>query len=331
MFVGLVVLVAALGAIAFTLPRSVHVERSILIDAPRSVVYALADGMPRFNEWSPWRTMEPGAKWTLEGPAHGVGSKQRWEGKKLGTGTQEIVEVKRNESVRSSLDFGGHGTAVALMTLMPEGSGTKVVWGFDSDSGNNPIGRYMGLMMDRMLGPTFDQGLTALKGIAEKLPKIDFATLEPATVDVQAVPIAFVATTSPKDPGATAMAIGGSYMQIGKFMKQNGLKQAGAVVTVDTRWDEVYGFDAAVPIDQQPASPPGAASPVQVRKSYGGRALKVVHKGSYAGLASTREQIQAYAAANAIETAGPMWDEYVSDPGTTPEAELITNIYQPIK
>lgn len=31
------------------------------------------------------------------------------------------------------------------------------------------------------------------------------------------------------------------------------------------------------------------------------------------------------------EPAGPPWDEYMSDPGTTPEPGLITHIYLPIR
>jgi hypothetical protein len=36
-------------------------------------------------------------------------------------------------------------------------------------------------------------------------------------------------------------------------------------------------------------------------------------------------------AARAYEPAGRPWDEYVSDPGTTPEVDVVTNIYQPVK
>jgi effector-binding domain-containing protein len=68
-----------------------------------------------------------------------------------------------------------------------------------------------------------------------------------------------------------------------------------------------------------------------VKPTYGGDALEVVFKGPYGGMPPSYAKLHAYMAARGYESAGPPWDEYVSDPGTTPEAELITNIYQPVK
>ena len=42
------------------------------------------------------------------------------------------------------------------------------------------------------------------------------------------------------------------------------------------------------------------------------------------------EKIDAWVAAYGIETSGRSWSEWVSDPGSTPEAELVTRIYYPL-
>jgi effector-binding domain-containing protein len=110
------------------------------------------------------------------------------------------------------------------------------------------------------------------------------------------------------------------------------LKQAGPVITINTRWDESgYGFEAAVPIDRMPETQPAAGAPVQVKRMYEGKALKVVHKGAYRTMMKDYDQLAAYAAAHGYERPAPPWDEYVSDPGKTTEADLITNIYMPVK
>ena len=41
--------------------------------------------------------------------------------------------------------------------------------------------------------------------------------------------------------------------------------------------------------------------------------------------------MRAYLATAGLTQDGPMWEQYVSDPGSTPEAELVTNIFVPIK
>jgi effector-binding domain-containing protein len=115
-------------------------------------------------------------------------------------------------------------------------------------------------------------------------------------------------------------------------MKANGLKQAGAPITIDTRYDDTgYGFEAAIPLDKAPEKEVPADSPVQMKSTYAGKALKVVMKGPYAGMPKAYDKLHAFMAVRGYESAGPPWDEYVSDPGTTPEADVVTNIYQPVK
>jgi effector-binding domain-containing protein len=115
-------------------------------------------------------------------------------------------------------------------------------------------------------------------------------------------------------------------------MKANGLKQAGPVITIDARYDDAgYGFDAAVPVDHPPAKAVAADSPVQVKTTYAGKALKVVMKGPYSGMPATHDKLRAFMAARGYEQNGSPWDEYVSDPGNTPESALVTIIYQPVK
>jgi len=40
----------------------------------------------------------------------------------------------------------------------------------ETDIGGNPVGRYVGLMMDGMIGPSYEQGLSDLKAILESAP-----------------------------------------------------------------------------------------------------------------------------------------------------------------
>jgi effector-binding domain-containing protein/uncharacterized protein YndB with AHSA1/START domain len=332
--VALIVICALLAGIGMLLPRQVHVERSIVIDAPRATVFALVDGFKQFNKWSPWAALDPNAKYTREGPEFGVGAKQSWVGdpKTVGSGSQEIVEIKPLERVKSRLEFEDQDPATVQFALAPEAGGTKVTWSLDTDMGAGPVGRYFGLMMDRWIGRDYEKGLASLKTLAESLPKADFADLAVEVVDAAPVTVAYVQAQSSKDAKDIGAAIGASYVKVGAFMKANGLKQAGAPITIDTRYDDTgYGFDAAIPVDKAPDKDVPAGSPVQVKTGYAGKALKIVMKGPYTGMPATYDKLRAFMAAHGYESAGPPWDEYVSDPGTTPEVDLTTNIYQPVK
>lgn len=72
-------------------------------------------------------------------------------------------------------------------------------------------------------------------------------------------------------------------------------------------------------------------SEVQVKTTYAGKVLRVVHKGAYREMEGTYEKLFACAAAYGYEKAGDPWDEYATDPGTTPEPELLTNVYLPVR
>ena len=45
--------------------------------------------------------------------------------------------------------------------------GTEVTWGFETDLGMNPVGRWMGLMMDSWIGADYEAGLARLKALVE--------------------------------------------------------------------------------------------------------------------------------------------------------------------
>ena len=167
--IGLVALIAALAAGAYLLPRNVVVERQITIDAAPGDIYPHINSLQAFVAWSPWQDRDPDMVVEFSGPEAGVGNVMVWQSdqRDVGNGRQEITAVLENEEVRTALDFGDMGTAEAWWTLAEGDSGTTVTWGLDADMGNTPMGRWMGLMMDGMVGGDYDAGLLNLKTLVE--------------------------------------------------------------------------------------------------------------------------------------------------------------------
>ena len=167
--IGLVTLIVLIVVIGFLLPRQVHVERSIVINAPQAQLFEALNGFKRFNEFSPWAALDPNTQYTYEGPESGVGAKMSWVSSdpELGSGTNEIVESKAPDLIRTKLDFGGQ-LAEATFTFAPADSATRVTWGFDGDLGNNPIMRFVGLMFDKWIGSDYEKGLARMKQVMEQ-------------------------------------------------------------------------------------------------------------------------------------------------------------------
>jgi len=163
---GLVAVIILLAG--YLLPRNAHIERSIRIDRPAASVFAIVNSMRQFPKWSPWQDLDPNMKQKFDGPAEGVGAKMSWSGNdKVGSGTQIITGSAPDQRVNFDVDFGKMGVAKAAISLIPAGNSTDVTWTLDADMGAGPIGRYFGLMMDRMVGKDYATGLARLKRLSE--------------------------------------------------------------------------------------------------------------------------------------------------------------------
>lgn len=330
------IVLAALAAlvvlVGLFLPKTAHVERSLEIAAPECTVRAQIDDFQAASDWSPWLKIDPDTEVTFAGPAHGVGAQMTWKSEDpwVGSGSQEILESSPG-LVRTKLDFGPQGQAEAFFRLDEIDRGTRVTWGFDSTF-DKISQRYFGLLMDRMLGPQYEDGLAALKTQAEALPDIDWCDLEFEPIEAEAQLVAYASGTSGRFPEEVGAALGVAFGQVSSFIARRGLEQAGMPLTINDHWNEEqgYGFDAAIPIGGEPAEPVAEDSPVQVTHTYAGPAIKFVHRGSYSGLEQTYSEIEAYLAARRHQPGGRPWEVWVSDPGTTAEEDLVTHIFFPI-
>ena len=286
--IALVALVALLLIVGLLLPSTSHIERSTVISAPQSTVFALVNGYTRFNDWSPWAEMDPEARYTREGPAQGVGAKQTWQSddNKVGSGSQEITMSEPYRRVETALDFGPQGTAQAFFDLAPEGDAIRVVWGFDTSFGYNLIGRYFGLFFDSMLGPNYDKGPS-----------------EPQTAGGELATGRLVGSRAGDDRGRAGPH---------RFRQRHQLPGAGRhrpgfrerpTAKSPPSWANTAWLP---PASRSRSPPPGAKtttpsmpefpwlrprrrrapkhSPVQIGQTYGGKVLKVVHKGAYSNL-----------------------------------------------
>lgn len=327
---GLVVIIVVAG---FALPKTAQLERSITIDAPKSVVFAVLNNFNWFNQWSPWYKLDPQAKIEISGKERGVGAKYRWQSdnQDVGTGSQKIVASVPYKSIETRLDFGPQGKADAFYKLTGNANSTTVTWGFDTDFGMNPIARYFGLLLETFLGPAYEEGLSNLKSLVENsLPKQGFADLNVSFTERKPLMLAYVSGTTTRNSNDIGQALGAAYAKVGKFISDNELSVVDKPVAITEFWNNGgYGFKAGIPINRRGRARP--AGDVMLGELYAGKVMKIEYTGAYSNLTSTYKQIDAYIKANKITTNGKSWERYVSDPADTPEAELITEIYFPIK
>jgi len=164
-----VAVIALLLVIGLLLPSGFKVQRSVQIAAPASKIYPLVADPRQWKQWTVWNRRDPAMQMTYSGAASGVGAKWSWQSKTEGNGQMEFIAAIPNERIDYTLAFPEFGmNSRGQLLLVPEGGGTRVTWTNEGDMGGSPINRYFGLLMDRMVGPDFEGGLTNLKGLAEK-------------------------------------------------------------------------------------------------------------------------------------------------------------------
>jgi uncharacterized protein YndB with AHSA1/START domain len=165
-----VLLVAAVLLYAVTRPDTFSLQRSTVIAAPPEKVFVLISDLKAFNTWNPFALKEPTAKIQYEGATDGPGAAYSWQGRAMGSGRLEVVEVVAPTKVVMRLDFKKptQATHRVEFTLAPQGAqATQVTWAM---SGSTPyLSKLMTtfVSMDKVMGGEFEAGLANLKVAAQ--------------------------------------------------------------------------------------------------------------------------------------------------------------------
>lgn len=167
---GAAALLAGLLGFAATKPDRFRVQRSAMVNAPPERIFPLLNDFRSWTRWSPWEEIDPDLKREYSGPDAGKGASYRWEGKKAGAGSMEIIDSQPPSRLAIDLVFTRPFKAKNLteFTITPVPGGTKVDWHMSGD--NTYAGKVMSVFieMDRMVGKDFEKGLATLKSEAEK-------------------------------------------------------------------------------------------------------------------------------------------------------------------
>jgi effector-binding domain-containing protein len=124
--------------------------------------------------------------------------------------------------------------------------------------------------------------------------------------------------------------ITGAFKKLKTYVDKEGLKADGPAMTIFTATDDTgFQFEAAVPLADAPKNLPHGE--IAAGKSPEGHALKFVHRGSYDGLDNTYEAITNYLDEKRLEAKDVFIEEYVTDPLSTSEDNLVINVFVPIK
>lgn len=151
------------------------------------------------------------------------------------------------------------------------------------------------------------------------------------TIEAETRPMLYVTRAASMDPSAIAATMAEAFAAIGGFLGAHHVRPAGPPLAVYRDWDPATGWmaiDVGFPVAARDTTK--AAGAVHAGQTPAGKALKAIHRGAYAGLADTYAKLEAHMRKAGLPLPASAWEVYVSDPDTTPQADLLTEVYMPV-
>ena len=325
----IIALVVIVFALSFIAPTKMHIERSIVIKAPKDVIFQNVKMFSNIRRWSPWEDKDSNIKTSIEGTDGTVGATYKWVGNKdVGEGEQTIKKIDENKSFETDLHFikpwDSHAAAYTILNDTTDG--VKVSWGFTGEMSRpfNVMGLFMN--MDKSIGDEYNKGLNKLKVMSEN----QAANGGGRMYEVHEVTMPAKTYVGKKEHL--------SVMKITNFFAEN-MPKIYADLTKAGYAPEghpsglYYSFDqakmetdcaAVLPVKGLKGKPTGW----EVFEVKGGKAVEMDYYGDYKDIGNAHGQLQKYVAEKKYKQTSPVVEEYVTDPMSEKDpAKWLTKIY----
>lgn len=326
--IGILALLATYLLFCFIGISKFKTSRNITINAPADMVFSEINDFKKWPSWSPWAQRDKNMENEYQGNAGEVGHKNTWKSKSEGSGTQEIVEIKNNEYIKSKLVFTDwDGETFTELILKPEGNSTQITWTMEGSEFPFIARGFMYLMGgNKMIDKDYDEGLANLKKLVEAKPKKEAIAYEIVDVpEIIYVGVRMKINASKVD----STLFGATY---GKIMNaiQKRTEMSGMPFSIGHAYDEKTGemdLEIAIPVKNEIK----LSGELNCNRIPAGKCTKYIFKGPYEGTAKAwtpyfNDVLQKYKP----RFAG--YEVYANDPGVVKSpSEYITMLMIPIE
>jgi len=321
--VGIIVLIILAG---FLFPGKISVERSITIKAPVEMVYDQVNNLHFWEKWSPWHKIDTAMGLTYNAGGIGKGASYTWTSnhKSVGNGTLTIIDSKPFEFINTEMDFGEQGKGSANFKFIQTDNGVVVSWDMHSDIGNNPIGRWFGLLMKGSIENAYDRGLADIAAECDYLQKQNWFY-----VKVKEKPeMKYYGIGAEVPVNEIDEVMQQNFSKVFMLVTKAGVELNGMPFAVYHTWGETSNFDCAVPVVDNSKEIKGVEAKLLPAATYA--ALK--YTGGYHGLEAAHWYLDGWLKKSDKEITGSVLEVYKTDPMQEPDStKWVTYILYPIK
>jgi hypothetical protein len=171
--IGIIILLSLLVLTAATLSNQYSVERQIVINSPKDVVFSYLKELKNAPEYNKWVRTDPYVALSYRGVDGHIGFIVFWESQnnKVGKGEQEIIGIEEGRQIdyvlRFEKPFKGKSFSY-LATEMISEDRTLVKWGFGGVRNFTMKLAHLLFNMKKMLSKDLFESLSNLKAVLEK-------------------------------------------------------------------------------------------------------------------------------------------------------------------
>ena len=310
------------------MPKFSVAESAQINDSPQNVFDVVAD-FGTWTTWSPWLCAEPDAQVDVSENSNSLGSLYQWKGEVVGQGEIEHVALDPGKRIDEALRFikPWNSKADVSFDFEPSGGGTKVTWKMNSSLPWFMF--WMKKMMVNVIGMDYERGLSMLKQHIETGKVLS----ETQVQGVQTIrPITMLGVRSKASLKEIGASMENAISDTVAKLRQNGVAADGLKMAAYHDMDmsaRVLDYTAGVIVEDESATAEGL-SRCHFPSS---KALSVRHIGCYTNLGnawSTGIQHTRYRKLKQNRKVAT-YEIYRNNPGDTDPADLITDLYFPLK
>lgn len=304
--------------------KNYHIERSITVDAPRSMVYEYLHKFGNFWEWSPWHNLDADMKASIEGTDGTVGARYTWAGNKaLGKGSQTItglqpdridMQVEFTETVKQPMPV-----TFRLEELEPYR--TKIHWMMDMRIDFPWNAAAMFTDVPAALGKDLVRGLERLETVLEEKAFVRYRGMEAKTMDFPAQ--TYVALRQMIDTSAVDTFLSEGRALLHDWMAKDGMTSTNPAAGLFWSWANGKADAASALVLTNPPKVPKPFTLVNV----GGKALVIEVYGTPDKTADAHIAMDAFMADQGWVNVPPVMEIYTTTPATEPDtAKWLTKV-----
>jgi effector-binding domain-containing protein len=312
-FIALSIVAALLIIAGLFAPKESNIKRSVVINKDKATIYNILSDFHRMVEWSPWAKLDPACTYEYSGKPAEVGHSFNWKGNNdVGTGKMTLTALSPDQELSYTLQFVEpfESNADGKWLLKDTVGATAVTWTFHSQFGFVERIFMLFVDMDNMLGSDFENGLLALKEVAEN-SKPDMVVQEinftPAIYIGKRMKLSFAEVDS--------ALFSKTYQELGAAFGKNNAQMTGAPVSIAYGWDlttQTADLAPAFPV----ASDKGRWDGFDVIRINDTKALAIDFYGPYNQTEKAHVFMEKYISEKGISVQEYAIEEYLTDPAS---------------